>query len=103
VSVPWSTCLTKVKSIPTFGARFGSSGFNGRVCAPAAVLQDLTAQLAFAPRLSSLRVFTDKVRSLTKHLSAGAPVSHACVTLRRASEEGVLGFAEVCLDVLRCA
>ena len=56
VSVPWSTCLTKVKSIRTFGARFDSSGFNGRFCAPTAVLQDLTTQLAFAPRLSSLRV-----------------------------------------------
>ena len=55
VSVPWSTCLTKVKSIRTFGALFDSSGFNGRVCAPHRCVAGLKTQFAFAPRLSSLR------------------------------------------------
>ena len=56
VSVPWSTHLSKVKSIRTLGARFESSGFNGRISSPPVVLRDLATQFAFVPRFSSLRV-----------------------------------------------
>ena len=56
VSVPWSTYLSKVKSTRALGARFDSSGFNGRITSSPVVLRDLATQFAFVPRLSSLRV-----------------------------------------------
>jgi hypothetical protein len=55
-SVPWSTRVSKVKSLRSFGARFDSSGFNGRVCLHPRVLQDLGTQFAFSPRLFAVRV-----------------------------------------------
>ena len=56
VAVPWSRCLFTVKSVRTFGARFDCPGFNGRVHLRLEALQDLSAQFAFSPRLSSMRV-----------------------------------------------
>ena len=56
VVVPWTTYLTKVKSVRIFGARFDCPGFNGRVCLSIPALQDLSTQFAFSPRGSSLRV-----------------------------------------------
>ena len=56
VAVPWSRHLSQVRSVRTLGACFDCPGFNGRVLLPSAALQDLSAQFAFSPRLSSMRV-----------------------------------------------
>ena len=56
VAVPWSRHLSQVRSVRTFGACFDCPGFNGRVLLSSVALQDLSAQFAFSPRLSSLRV-----------------------------------------------
>ena len=44
------------RSSRAFGARFDCPGFNGRVHLHFDALQDLSAQFAFSPRLSSMRV-----------------------------------------------
>ena len=49
------TC-PQVRSVRTFGACFDCPGFNGRVLLSSVALQDLSAQFAFSPRLSSLAV-----------------------------------------------
>ena len=56
VAVPWTLRMARVRSVRALGSRFDCPGFNGRVLFESQVLQNLSAQFAYAPRLSSLRV-----------------------------------------------